>query len=132
MKMEDIVMLVFCIFLSPFKFLIVLKKGRSYKKNGYIVTRRVFSKNEFQHRIVAMRSLGRKLKPWEEVHHLDHRKNNNDPRNLCVMNQMAHYHYHKWATWMHQNHPRKLTLESKIRRIKTKYPKSYFVGLRSF
>lgn len=46
-------------------------------ENGRQVARR-------EHRVVMERELGRKLEPWELVHHKDDDKGNNDPANLEV------------------------------------------------
>lgn len=47
-----------------------------------------------QHRVVAEKMLGRKLKRGEVVHHIDHNKKNNDPSNLQVMTQGEHCRVH--------------------------------------
>jgi hypothetical protein len=47
-----------------------------------------------QHRIVMEKKLGRKLRKGEIVHHVDHNKKNNDPKNLRVMTQSRHAKLH--------------------------------------
>ena len=47
------------------------------------------------HRVVAEQMLGRKLKPGEVVHHIDHNKRNNNPDNLLVLpSQSEHAKLH--------------------------------------
>lgn len=52
-------------------------------ENGRKVARR-------EHRVVMERHLGRKLEPWELVHHKDGNKANNAPENLEVSDWGAH------------------------------------------
>jgi len=47
-----------------------------------------------QHRVVAERMLGRKLRKGEIVHHIDENKKNNHPSNLLVMTQAQHCRLH--------------------------------------
>lgn len=47
-----------------------------------------------QHRVVAEKKLGRKLKKGEIVHHIDGDKHNNKPENLEVMTQSQHAKEH--------------------------------------
>ena|SRR3990167_7674474 len=47
-----------------------------------------------QHRVVAEKVLGRKLKKGEIVHHIDENKHNNDPRNLAVIDRADHARIH--------------------------------------
>lgn len=47
-----------------------------------------------QHRVVAEKMLGRKLKKGEIVHHIDNNKHNNNPKNLLVMTQAQHAALH--------------------------------------
>jgi hypothetical protein len=71
-------------------------KPRSWTrgKNGYLERavrqpdgswRRVY-----QHREVMEQKLGRPLEPWENVHHLDGDKANNDPANLELLDHATH------------------------------------------
>ena len=49
-----------------------------------------------EHRVVAERMLGRKLKKNEVVHHIDLNKQNNDEKNLVVMpSNSEHSHLHQ-------------------------------------
>lgn len=60
-------------------------KQRGTGKKGYI---KWFGRH--QHRIVAEKMLGRKLRHGEIVHHIDGNGHNNDPRNLVVITQRQH------------------------------------------
>ena len=46
------------------------------------------------HRVVAERKIGRKLKPWEVVHHNDENKSNFRANNLSVMSRRFHSKLH--------------------------------------
>ena len=49
----------------------------------------------YLHRVVAEQTIGRKLRPGEVVHHLDHDKTNNSPENLVVCSSASvHRQYH--------------------------------------
>jgi hypothetical protein len=62
-------------------------------RNGY---KRYWDSNKSEHRTVAEKKLGRKLRPGEVVHHIDRDKTNNHPNNLWVFpNQKAHDNAHK-------------------------------------
>lgn len=64
-------------------------------RNGYI---KVFVP-KYRHRMLAEKLLKRRLLPNEIVHHIDGRRSNNDPTNLCVMDRMRHEHFHAWMEW---------------------------------
>jgi HNH endonuclease len=49
---------------------------------------------EWEHRVVAAKMLGRKLKSDEHVHHIDGNGLNNDPQNLQVLSAGAHSRLH--------------------------------------
>lgn len=66
--------------------------GRTIASNGYVLIRvgpghhladvRGYA---YEHRLVAERNIGRRLKPGELVHHKDEDKQNNDPGNIQVV-----------------------------------------------
>ena len=47
-----------------------------------------------EHVLVAEEILGRRLKPNEIVHHINHVREDNRPENLCVMDKVDHYLMH--------------------------------------
>ncbi|MEQ1666585.1 MAG: HNH endonuclease [Bdellovibrionales bacterium] len=57
--------------------------------------------NKFEHREVAESILGRKLLPGEVVHHINGKKYDNGPKNLCVMSSRDHDRYHACYDWIH-------------------------------
>jgi hypothetical protein len=54
------------------------------KKNGYIMVEDVL-----EHRIIAEKTLGRKLDPQEIIHHRDRNPSNNSPDNLMLFETQA-------------------------------------------
>lgn len=54
--------------------------------------RKLFGRHE--HRVIAERIAGRKLRRDEHVHHIDGNKQNNDPSNLAVMSAADHAALH--------------------------------------
>lgn len=71
--------------------------AKSYVKEG----------RRHQHRVIAEREiLGRPLRDGEVVHHEDHNKKNNDPRNLIVFpSQAEHARHHNLGHTERRNLP---------------------------
>jgi hypothetical protein len=71
------------------------KGGRTIASNGYVLVKRPGHHLAdtrgyvYEHRLVAEEKLGRRLAPGEQVHHVDHNKQNNDPSNLEVKSSRA-------------------------------------------
>lgn len=63
---------------------------------GYVV---LSENNELEHRFIAMRLLNRELQTNEVVHHINGKKDDNDIRNLCVMDSKKHEYFHSWLAW---------------------------------
>lgn len=50
----------------------------------------------YEHRLVAEKKIGGKLKKWEIVHHLDSNRANNEPENIEVLkNNSVHLNQHR-------------------------------------
>lgn len=70
-----------------------LWKGGSLNKRGYMCIC-VGGRKIYLHRYVMECFLGRKLKKWEIVHHIDGNKSNNNLENLEVMVSANHRRFH--------------------------------------
>jgi hypothetical protein len=73
----------------------MLRKNGSWKDStsGYIVERYWEDgkcRRILQHRRIIQSYLGRKLETWEDVHHLDGNKSNNEISNLQVLSHGKH------------------------------------------
>lgn len=74
------------------------KGGRVLASNGYILVR-VGTEHHladvrgyaYEHRIVAEKKIGRRLRKGEQIHHINENKSDNDPANIEVMRSMAEH-----------------------------------------
>ncbi len=70
--------------------------NRKINSRGYVV---LTDTGELEHRYLARQKLGRKLRKYEVVHHINGARADNDISNLCLMNNEKHEHFHAWLKW---------------------------------
>lgn len=75
----------------------VLPPLRTVSPRGYIMVRDLTrpSRQVMEHRLIAEKTLGRKLKRNEVVHHIDLNPSNNARSNLLICSS----EYHNWLHW---------------------------------
>jgi hypothetical protein len=92
--------------------------GKYISSNGYVRRRTISGSSKYTHREIAEKILGRSLKTWEVVHHINGRKTDNRLENLCVMDDRDHDRYHDWYNWIvktYGEYPRRTTQLRKLK-----------------
>lgn len=87
-------------------------------ENEYVQTDSNSGQDKFEHRAVAESILQRRLEKGEVVHHINGRRYDNRPENLCVMSGRAHEAYHAWYDGVRKKYgvyPRRETQLRKLR-----------------
>lgn len=67
------------------------KDGLKHRPDGYI---RDSATDKYIHRLVMEKKLGRKLKSFEHIHHIDSNPQNNNIKNLRLLTHSTHPKYH--------------------------------------
>ncbi len=76
------------------------KGGRYINDQGYVMVHLPNNPHSYsngwalEHRVIASKKLGRKLKTSEQVHHIDGNKQNNSPNNLIILTCPQHTRLH--------------------------------------
>lgn len=73
------------------------KGGKALSKEGYMMIKTVIGSNryELEHRLIIESLIGRKLQPFEKVHHLNGIKGENVATNLMAFtSESAHQRFH--------------------------------------
>lgn len=97
---------------------LVRRRPRTWLHEGYVQRKDSEGNVQFEHRMIAELILRRKLNLDEVVHHVNGRRHDNRPKNLCVMTNKNHQRYHDWYDWIYQtygNFPRRETQLDKLR-----------------
>lgn len=80
----------------------IRKKGEGNVNNDGYIRKKCpkTGKLKFEHVLVMEKALGRELKPWEEIHHIDGNRRNNDLNNLLVFpDHASHLYWHAIEKW---------------------------------
>ncbi len=86
------------------------KGGRLVDTHGYIRVHKpghhLANKHGYvlEHRLIWEEANGRRLKPDEQVHHINHDRQDNRPGNLVALSRSAHAHEHEYWKQNNQTH----------------------------
>lgn len=109
----------------PFKLVYLLLcwifSGNGYTKGEYVLRKSKAGRVRYEHREIAEEILGRPLEHWEVVHHINGRRDDNRPSNLCVMSRRNHDRYHKWYDWVRTTHGKYPRRSTQLRKLKESF-----------
>lgn len=86
--------------------------------NGYVRRKPFWGRPKYEHRDVAEKILGRRLERGEVVHHINGRRSDNKPENLCVMDGEDHDRYHRWYDWVFGTYGKYPKRETQLRKLR--------------
>ena len=75
-------------------------KGITKKQNGYIEHTTGENKGRLVHITIMEKAIGRRLSPGEVVHHVDHKRSNNELENLVLMSRSDHASMHAQESYL--------------------------------
>jgi len=88
-----------------------------YKINDYVT----LSDGTLEHRRITEKFMGRCLKPYEIVHHINGNPEDNSIENLCVMPRVKHEHFHSWLQWKKEKTGKYPSLKSQKNTLQKQY-----------
>lgn len=94
---------------------------KQINRDGYTVWVTSVGDTFYEHREVAEMYLGRFLYAHEEVHHINGRKWDNNPENLCVMSGFHHWMYHGWYNWRFKTYGKYPSYQMQIHKLRNAY-----------
>ena len=95
--------------------------ARKLTANGYVRRISKFGRDRYEHREIAEEILQRRLQRWEVVHHINGRRSDNRPENLCVMDHRDHDRYHEWYDWIFKTYGTYPRRETQLRKLRGEF-----------
>ena len=102
-------------------FRLLFRPGRTDRRiaaNGYVLRRSESGRDRLEHREIAEEILERCLEPWEVVHHINGRRSDNRPSNLCIMDSRDHDRYHELYDLIFKTYGKYPRRETQLRKLR--------------